>query len=428
MITNLLTHLLRGPLLEREIQRKGYLNGLFNRSPQVVAQEEALYIECKRIEQNERRFQRQREDLIRTLGGVESGLQSLSLRLDDPTSALPPQTTSNRRQKRGDGMDPDSPMASTSSMNMIALPSPSSGATTLPAGGTRYKSQSLASSSGTPAMPGSISLSGVAPYNASQPETTFDPVNCMTQLLPSSAHPQLSATKAMHKPVTLRSSLIPIPKAPVLSKINTILTDLGIHPSRLVMPTAANIERMEALQQAAGGLADMKRLLDKVEQDVKNLKTKLRGESEAAETDAGGAGDGDRAQTGDREMSTSTAQGDKRVSRSTQLAVDVDLMDCPSDSQVRVHLFFCGICSHRDSSTKTATKDLRDFADINSFDSVDALSHHECMYSVRFFVIKPPFLVVLTSSVPLVVVIHVVVINPLPVGQKVNNHPNTCSS
>lgn len=216
-------------------------------------------------------------------------------------------------------MEIESPVAS-NSMNMIALPSPYSGSSNLPGGSGRHKSQSISSSgNATPAVPPSISLSGLANYSAAAPETTFDPVNCLTQVVPSSAHPQLSAIKAAHKAVHLRSSLIPVPKAAAQPRINAIISETGVHLSKLVVPTAANIERMEALQAAAGGLADMKRLVDKVEQEVKVLKARLRGGSEAGETDMGGAGDGERGQTMDREMSSSTGLGDKRVSRSNLL-------------------------------------------------------------------------------------------------------------
>ncbi|KAG9002355.1 swr complex subunit [Tulasnella sp. JGI-2019a] len=322
---------------EREIQRKAYLNGLFSRSAAQIAHEEALYIECKRIEQNERRFQKERDDLLRTLAGVESGLSTLAIRLSDPVTALPPQSPAARRQKRGDGMEIEIPVAS-GSMNMIALPSPYSGTSNLPGGSGRHKSQSISSSgNATPALPPSISLSGLPNYSHAPPETTFDPVNCLTQIVPSSAHPQLSATKAAHRAVHLRSTLIPTPKAAIQAKINGIITELNLHPTKLVMPTVANIERMEALQAAAGGLADMKRLVDKTEQEVKALKARLRGGSEAGETDLGGVGDGERGETLDREMSVSTGTGlgDKRIRRSTSVTSSTASMATETRAQKR---------------------------------------------------------------------------------------------
>lgn len=294
---------------DRENQRKAYLNGLFGRPPAQIAEEEALFIECKRIEQNERRFQRDRDDLLRTLAGVESGLASLALRVDDPSHSLPPLHIGQRRAlKRADGMELESPVAG--STNVIALPSPYSGPSTLPAGG-RHKSGSVsASGSVTPKHPPAISLSAVPAY-PQVPETTFDPINCVIQPAAGSGYtPVSSITKSSHKSVHLRSTMIPTPKASLAPKVNAILTEMGVHPTKLVMPTAGNLERMEALQNAALGLLDMKKILDRVEQDVRTLKSQLRGGSEAAETDAGEAGGGPT----DREPSASVSSAPVRVS------------------------------------------------------------------------------------------------------------------
>ena len=59
--------------------RKKYMSSLDHRSAEQVAEEEALYIEIKRLEQNERKFIKEREDLLRTLAGVDSGLTNLGL-------------------------------------------------------------------------------------------------------------------------------------------------------------------------------------------------------------------------------------------------------------------------------------------------------------------------------------------------------------
>jgi len=83
------------------------------------------------------------------------------------------------------------------------------------------------------------------------------------------------------------------------------------------MPTSANLEKMEALQTAANGLLDMKKMVDRVEQEVLNLKARLRGGSEGAETDLG---DADRGNA-DREASVASAMaGDKRQKRSPSVA------------------------------------------------------------------------------------------------------------
>ena len=92
---------------ERELTRKKYIASLENRTPEQIAEEESLFIEIKRLEQNERRFRKEREELLRTLGGIESGLPDiiedeglLSLSIDN----------TRKKQKKGMGMD-DSPLS-----------------------------------------------------------------------------------------------------------------------------------------------------------------------------------------------------------------------------------------------------------------------------------------------------------------------------
>ena len=62
------------PFPERELARKSYASSLFHLTPAQIAEEEALYLECKRMEQTEKKFKADREDLMRMLAGFESGL------------------------------------------------------------------------------------------------------------------------------------------------------------------------------------------------------------------------------------------------------------------------------------------------------------------------------------------------------------------
>lgn len=53
--------------------------------------------------------------------------------------------------------------------------------------------------------------------------------------------------------------------------------EMGINTQRLVMPTRANLEAFDAVLQAAGGLVDMKRQLDRVDQDLRTLRAQREG-------------------------------------------------------------------------------------------------------------------------------------------------------
>jgi DNA methyltransferase 1-associated protein 1 len=92
-------------LAERELTRKKYLVSLENRTPEQLVEEEALYIEIKRLEQNERQFKRERDELLRTLAGIDSGLPDV---VED--EGLMNLVVDVKKKKKGvSGMDVDSP-------------------------------------------------------------------------------------------------------------------------------------------------------------------------------------------------------------------------------------------------------------------------------------------------------------------------------
>lgn len=105
--------------IEHEAMRKAYLTGLQNRTPEQIAEEEALYIEVKRLEQTERRFVKERDDLLRTLAGIDSGLAGLKV---DPDAAS--SFTMDSKKKKMKGIELDSPAVGSplGFSNVIPLP------------------------------------------------------------------------------------------------------------------------------------------------------------------------------------------------------------------------------------------------------------------------------------------------------------------
>ena len=95
--------------------RKKYLLSLENRTPKELAEEEALYIELKRIEQNEKRFKQDRDRLLRTLLGAESGLPDLPIDEDGPLG-------DPKKRKKGVSSELDSPATPSSSLFASAIP------------------------------------------------------------------------------------------------------------------------------------------------------------------------------------------------------------------------------------------------------------------------------------------------------------------
>ena len=101
-----------------------------------------------------------------------------------------------------------------------------------------------------------------------------------------------SSTKAAHVPVHLRSYKLAQPKTAIAPRVFQLLGELGISHSRLVMPTRDNLAKFASLVDAAQQLVEIKKAVDKHEQDIKTSKARLaalRGEN--LEGGEGGEGD-----------------------------------------------------------------------------------------------------------------------------------------
>lgn len=99
--------------------RKKYLASLESRTPTEIAEEEALFTELKRLEQNERRFKKERDELLRTLLGIESGLPDVQADEEGVSGTAQPESvsTTKKNKKRG-AAEPETPTsASTSGVN-----------------------------------------------------------------------------------------------------------------------------------------------------------------------------------------------------------------------------------------------------------------------------------------------------------------------
>jgi DNA methyltransferase 1-associated protein 1 len=70
---------------------------------------------------------------------------------------------------------------------------------------------------------------------------------------------------------------MPTPKVSAAIRITELLIEMGIHPQRLVMPTRANLDALDGVLQAAGGLVDMKRQVDRVDQELRTLRAQREG-------------------------------------------------------------------------------------------------------------------------------------------------------
>ncbi|KAL0949355.1 hypothetical protein HGRIS_009424 [Hohenbuehelia grisea] len=239
---------------EREVTRKKYVTSLENRTPEQIAEEEALFIELKRLEQNERRFKRDRDELLRTLAGIDSGLPDVVEDEASLTAPLPGDFLKRKKTKSGIGAESEPAGPS----NTIAL--------------------------GPPIIR--------KPQNAKS--AAYDAQHCITRTEQTGSG---STTKAAHQPAFLRSFKIPFPKAALAPRINQGLTELGINPTRLVMPTRDNCSRLEALIEATTAMVETKKTMDKVEYEIRVAKGRL-GIRESEEAGAGGGAAGESISTG----------------------------------------------------------------------------------------------------------------------------------
>ncbi|KAH8827005.1 hypothetical protein DL96DRAFT_1605144 [Flagelloscypha sp. PMI_526] len=210
---------------ETEVMRKKYIISLEERTPEQKADEEALHIELKRLEQNERRFRRDREELLRMLAGIESGLADT---IEDD-SAMAILNSDLKRKKKG--LDFETSSSAGGSVGIPKRPPP--------------------------------------PKNAA-----YDAQHCITRVEPTTA-PAL-VTKNAHTPAFLRTLKLPVPKQSVHQKVTDILKEVNVNPSRLVMPTRDNVRLFENVIDAASALAEIKKQLDKTDYDVHVLNERLK--------------------------------------------------------------------------------------------------------------------------------------------------------
>lgn len=74
-------------------------------------------------------------------------------------------------------------------------------------------------------------------------------------------------------PAFLRSSKIALPKI----RPGEVFAEMGISATRLVMPTRGNLDMYDQLMQTVSLLVDMKRQVDRSDQEIRVLEAQARG-------------------------------------------------------------------------------------------------------------------------------------------------------
>ncbi|GAC72828.1 DNA methyltransferase 1-associated protein-1 [Moesziomyces antarcticus T-34] len=278
---------------QREIERKKAVARLYTRTPEQLAEEEALYVEIRRIEQNEAKYASEREELLRLLGGWESlpsssphavaaaGSGIASLLAADDDQAKGRAGSSKKRKLQHDDSTPGAEDATSTAAAPAARPSASLTSkqraelrqaqfdemqciVRYPTNASAAVPDALASALGTaPTAPASAStrppyahLVGTA---STLPAVTTNPSN------PTSSHGAYMRSTRM---------LAPRPNL-VLKTTQTLAEGTPAVGPRLIFPTAKNVEKWENLIGAVTTGLELRKQLERVNAELRIAKQRI---------------------------------------------------------------------------------------------------------------------------------------------------------
>lgn len=280
----------------REVDRKKHVARLFSRTPQQLAEEEALYIEARRLEQNENKFATEREELLRLLGGWE----------------------------RTPNIHGESVAAAGAGVGLVAEPAVDDEAArrsrkrraseeAVGAGGLAAAAAQQGASNAPGAGAGAAAGAGAvltAKQKAELKTQQFDETHNITRFDPQAAastpskppYPHLMGTPSTYPPVApatshaashgayLRSQRMLTPRSNLLLKTQEVLAELEPPVSlRMTFPTRTNCEKWEGVVGAVTSGLEMKRQLDRVQSELRIAHMRLQGMSSSAAAAASGA-------------------------------------------------------------------------------------------------------------------------------------------
>ncbi|KAL7322300.1 swr complex subunit [Mucor circinelloides] len=203
----------------REVERKNALIMLFNRTKEEVEEEEALFVEAKRIEQNEAKLSKERESLLNSLQLEQ--IQQMPSTPNTPHSL-------------------NSPGISSSSPGGIGITGGTAGGSEL-----KKKKKSIHDDSKK-----GRKLSSASSHH----------------LMDVDAHE--NKEKKLTPGVYIRSQKLPIVKPTMQPKVIKVLEELGIGP-RPIMPTQKICLKFERLQNSILNMFELKKVVDKTEVEHK---------------------------------------------------------------------------------------------------------------------------------------------------------------
>ncbi|KAF9938715.1 swr complex subunit [Mortierella alpina] len=278
----------------REIERKKNLEILNTRTPEQIEEEEALYLEARRIDQNEKKITRERENLLRLLntrdiygpGGPASAGLAGQVAGGPGTGIIIPSNSitipSSSSSSGPSGANANGPMSPIGKNANGTASSSAAAAAAAAAGGAAVKKRKKAPKGSVQADDHhtlSGSGSGAAAGSASASSSTKGSANHRRPSNSSSTNDLLAAATTL--PPLKKEKLIPgaylrsQKTAPVVStkqqRVQSTLVQLGL-PFKPAMPTATVIAKWDQLSNNIVTLLDLKKQVDKLESDLKVVK------------------------------------------------------------------------------------------------------------------------------------------------------------
>ncbi|GAA5835295.1 hypothetical protein JCM3766R1_004744 [Sporobolomyces carnicolor] len=234
--------------LNRELERKAYLGSLLTRTRQQIAEEDFLYVESRRIEQNYHEIARERQELLKLLGSR----QGVGTNPNQPVYSISPNGTmiSTSANSKGGGAH----------ASMV-------GGAGASGGGNKQKKmlgwEFVGDGNGLP--------EGWAGEGSKRKATAAqDAANCIER----HPAPSVSAPKSnMWPSVALRSSRLQPVKSGVAQKVSIALGELGLS-TLLIMPTRQNLEKLDQVQTQLSHMVEVKKAVDRIQQEIRTVKKK----------------------------------------------------------------------------------------------------------------------------------------------------------
>ncbi|GAA5949545.1 hypothetical protein JCM3765_002698 [Sporobolomyces pararoseus] len=240
--------------LSKELERKQYLKSLLERTREQIQEEDWLYVESRRIEQNYHKIVQERKKLLKILGGRDGiGSENLFNGVLQVSANGSIATTNNNNNLKSTGG------SSTGLVGAVGGAGSSSSNNKKKMHGWEFEGNG----NGLP--------EGWAGEGSKRKATAAqDAANCIER----HPAPSVSAPKSnMWPSVALRSSRIQPVKSNVAQKVSIALSELGLS-TQLIMPTKTNIEKLDQVQSMLSQMVEVKKAVDRIQQEIRTVRKK----------------------------------------------------------------------------------------------------------------------------------------------------------